>query len=124
MSINKQSRPGAPPVGSMESMSKMPRRSRARQIVNVSLNVFGIIAAGLGIYFVFEMVSGIVMLASFANPKQPTGPAGPALAIVGLLGFFGIFVFGMLAAVCITIAAWILEPVRRWQEWRAKLARG
>jgi len=63
------------------------------------------------------------MLASFANPKQPTGPAGPALAIVGLLGFFGIFVFGVLAAVCITIAAWILEPLRRWRELRARETR-
>lgn len=91
--------------------------------MNVLLNAIGIVLGAFGIWFAIELVRSTMMLVSWVHPKQATGPAGLAVATVSLIGLFGVFVFGLLSVVCITIARWILEPLRRWREWRAHPAR-
>jgi hypothetical protein len=89
-------------------------------VVNVLLNTIGVVSGVAGLWFLYEFASGVLTVLSFFRQRHPTGPAGPAVLMVSLIGLFGLFVFGLLAGVCITIAYWILEPVRRWKNWRTR----
>jgi hypothetical protein len=92
----------------------------ARRAANALLNAVGIGAALFGTYFLFETIKVVVEIVREARHSQPAGLAGPAVAIVGMFSIFAIFVFAFVAAVFLSIAGWILEPVRRWREWRLK----
>jgi hypothetical protein len=92
-------------------------------VVNVLLNAIGIVAGVAGLWFLYEFVGGVLLVLSFFRQRQPAGLAGPAVLMVSLIGLFGLFVFGMLAGFCLMIAYWLLEPIRRWKQWRARAPR-
>jgi hypothetical protein len=89
-------------------------------VVNVLLNTIGIVAGVAGLWFLYEFVDGVLVVLSFMRLRQSNGLGEPAVLSVALIGLFGLFVFGMLAGICLSVAYWILEPVRRWREWRAR----
>ena len=92
-----------------------------RVIARRVITTIGVAAAVGGGYFLFEMGSVIWAMVSFSRGESPSnaGLASPAVMIVGWLFFLEVFVFGVLSAVLLAIAAWALEPRRRWREWRA-----
>jgi hypothetical protein len=92
-----------------------------RVIARRVITTMGIAAALGGGYFLFEMGSviwGMITLSSSGSANR-SGLASPAVMIVDWLFFLEAFVFGVLSAVLLAIAAWALEPRRRWREWRA-----
>ena len=89
-----------------------------RVIARRVITTIGIAAALGGGYFLFEMGSVIWDAVSF-SPSGSAGLGSPAVMIVAWLFFLEAFVFGVLSALLLAIAAWALEPRRRWREWRA-----
>ena len=55
---------------------------------------------------------------------QPSGPGGLAALIAGLLSFVFVVVLGTLTGVFLVVAAWALEPRRRWRRWRGTASDG
>lgn len=101
-------------------MTRDPARSIGRGVVNVAIKTFGLVAAAAGFYFAVLAIEDVFTVAEMAvrNRPQPGGLAAPALAMVGMFDVIFVFVFGFAAAICLTIAAWILEPSDRWRRWR------
>jgi hypothetical protein len=99
-----------------------PARTIGRRIVDALVNAFGLVAAGAGLYFGFLTIQSIVTVASIAYHarSQPGGLAGPAVGVVGMFDIIFVFVFGFATVICLSIGAWILEPVARWRQRRAR----
>jgi hypothetical protein len=90
-----------------------------RVIARRVITTIGIAAALGGGYFLFEMGSVIWDMVSFSpGNASRAGLASPAVMVVAWLFFLEVFVFGVLSALLLAIAAWALEPRRRWREWR------
>ena len=103
-------------------MTRDLTRTIGRGIVNVAIKAFGLIAAAAGFYFAVLTIEDVFTIAEMAvrNRAQPSGFAAPALALVGMFDIIFVFVFGFAAGICLTIAAWILEPGDRWRRWRLR----
>ncbi|HEY1953910.1 MAG TPA: hypothetical protein VGG76_13980 [Gemmatimonadaceae bacterium] len=94
-----------------------------RKIVDVLIKLFGLIATGGGLYFTALTIGSIARVVMMAKSHATPGLAAPALAIVGMFQVVFVFVFGFVAAICLSIGVWILEPIDRWRAWRAHRAR-
>jgi hypothetical protein len=100
---------------------KLPQIAARGGQARAALTVVGVAAAVVGIYVAFltggkiwEFIAIVRALAS-----QPSGLGGPGVVIVTLFSFVVVVVLGSLTGVLLLIAAWALEPRRRWREWRA-----
>jgi len=99
---------------------KLPEVAAREGAVRVGLNVLGVAAGAAGVYVAF-LTSGkiwefITIVRALAG--QPAGAGGPGVVIVTLVAFVFVVVLGSLTGVLLLIAAWALEPRRRWREWR------
>lgn len=98
-------------------------QSRARKVVGVLLNTVGIASAAGGVYFTVQVVAAILDIVQLSRSQPKTGPAvGTSHGAAAFLGMFDlafIFVFGLIAVMCFLLAGWLLEPFRRWRDWRA-----
>jgi hypothetical protein len=104
---------------------KLPQIAARGARARAALTVVGVAAAVVGVYFAFltggkiwEFITIVRALAS-----QPTGLGGPGVVIVTLFSFVVVVVLGSFTGVLLLIAAWALEPRRRWREWRAPTSR-
>ena len=103
---------------------KLPEIAARGGQARVALTIVGIAAAVAGVYFAFltggkiwEFITIVRALAS-----QPPGVGGPGIVIVTLFSFVFVVVLGSFTGVLLLIAAWALEPRRRWQQWRTPRA--
>jgi Sec-independent protein secretion pathway component TatC len=99
---------------------KLPEIASRGPRVRAALTVVGIAAAIAGVYFAFLTGGSIWKFISLvrAMSSQPAGLAGPGVVIVSLFSFVFVIVLGSFTGVLLLIAAWALEPRRRWREWR------
>jgi Sec-independent protein secretion pathway component TatC len=99
---------------------KLPEIASRGPRVRAALTVVGFAAAIAGVYFAFLTGGAIWKFISLvrAMSSQPAGLAGPGVVIVSLFSFVFVVVLGSLTGVLLLIAAWGLEPRRRWREWR------
>lgn len=104
---------------------KLPQIAARGARARAALTVVGVAAAVVGVYFAFltggkiwEFITIVRALAS-----QPVGLGGPGIVIVTLFSFIVVVVLGSFTGVLLLIAAWALEPRRRWREWRAPTSR-
>jgi hypothetical protein len=96
-----------------------PERSLARQIVGIIINAIGIGAGVCGCYFAYMTISTVIEMTRLPPLRtQPGRAASPGIALIGGFDLLAIVVFGVVAAFSLVLAVWILEPVRRWREWR------
>ena len=102
------------------STQELRSPSRARKVVGVLLNAAALAAAAGGAYFLVETIQSLIHVIGLSRASQPAGPAGPAVAILGVFDVMFIFVFGLMAGICLAFAAWILEPISRWRNWRSR----
>ena len=89
--------------------------------MRAAITAVGIAAAVAGVYFAFLTGGAIWDLVSFLRElsTEPAGPGAVAVVIMGLFSFVFIVVFGSVTGALMLIAAWGLEPRRRWREWRS-----
>jgi hypothetical protein len=99
---------------------KLPQIAARGGRARAALTVVGVAAAVVGVYFAFltggkiwEFITIVRALSS-----QPVGLGGAGVVIVTLFSFVVVVVLGSFTAVLLLIAAWALEPRRRWREWR------
>jgi hypothetical protein len=99
---------------------KLPEIAAQGGRARAALTVVGIAAAVVGIYVAFltggkiwEFMTIVRVLAG-----QPAGLGGAGIIIVTLFSFVLVVMLGSLTGVLLLIAAWALEPRRRWREWR------
>jgi hypothetical protein len=80
----------------------------------------GIVGALLGVYFAYLTAGAIwkFILLLRALSSLPEGQAGIPLLIAGFISFVFIVVLASVTGLLMLIAAWGLEPRRRWREWR------
>jgi hypothetical protein len=99
---------------------KLPEIAARGASVRAALTVVGIAAAAAGIYFAFLTGGKIWDFVSLLRnlSSQPAGVVAPGIMIVAVFSFFFVVVLGSLTGVLLLIAAWALEPRRRWQQWR------
>jgi len=99
---------------------KLPEIASRGPRVRAALTAVGIAAAIAGVYFAYLTGGSIWKFISLvrAMSSQPAGLAGPGVVIVSLFSFVFVVVLGSLTGVLLLIAAWGLEPRRRWREWR------
>jgi hypothetical protein len=99
---------------------KLPEIASRGARVRAALTAVGFAAAIAGVYFAFLTGGAIWKFISLvrAMSGQPAGLAGPGVAIVSLFSLVFVVVLGSLTGVLLLIAAWGLEPRRRWREWR------
>lgn len=104
---------------------KLPQIAARGARARAALTVVGVAAAVVGVYFAFltggkiwEFITIVRVLAG-----QPAGLGGPGVVIVTLFSFVVVVVLGSFTGVLLLIAAWALEPRRRWREWRAPTSR-
>jgi hypothetical protein len=84
------------------------------------ITVAGIVATILGVYCAFLTAGAIwkFILLLRALSSLPEGQAGIPLLIAGFISFVFVVVLGSATGLLMLIAAWGLEPRRRWREWR------
>ena len=92
--------------------------SPIRKAVGVITNAFGILATVAGLYFAYDVLTSIRSLAGLSR-AQSAGLATPAIAVTGVFDVMMIFVMGILSLICLSIGAWILEPITRWRRRRS-----
>jgi hypothetical protein len=99
---------------------KLPEIASRGPRMRAALTAVGFAAAIAGVYFAFLTGGSIWKFISLvrAMSSQPAGLAGPGVVIVSLFSFVFVVVLGSLTGVLLLIAAWGLEPRRRWREWR------
>ena len=99
---------------------KLPEIASRGPRVRAALTAVGFAAAIAGVYFAYLTGGSIWKFISLvrAMSSQPAGLAGPGVVIVSLFSFVFVIVLGSLTGVLLLIAAWGLEPRRRWREWR------
>jgi hypothetical protein len=99
---------------------KLPEIASRAPRVRAALTAVGFAAAIAGVYFAFLTGGAIWKFISLvrAMSSQPAGLAGPGVAIVSLFSLVFVVVLGSLTGVLLLIAAWGLEPRRRWRERR------
>ena len=99
---------------------KLPEIASRGPRVRAALTAVGFAAAIAGVYFAFLTGGSIWKFISLvrAMSSPPAGLAGPGVVIVSLFSFVFVIVLGSLTGVLLLIAAWGLEPRRRWREWR------
>ena len=99
---------------------KLPEIKARGGGTRAALTAVGIAAGVGGVYFAFLTSGAIWDFVSLvrALSSQPTGLGGPGVVIVALFSFVFVVVLGSLTGVLLLIAAWALEPRRRWREWR------
>ncbi len=102
----------------MRVSAKQP--SLARQIVGILINAIGIAAAVCGGTLAYNATTSAIDLVRLIHAAPQGGLAGPGIAVVGMLDVMIVFVLGTVAVLSLALAAWILEPMRRWREWRGK----
>ena len=92
-----------------------------RPWVHAVITAVGIAAAIAGVYFAFLTGGAILDWVLYLREisTEPAGPGAIAVVIMGLFSFVFIVVFGSVTGAFMLIAAWGLEPRRRWREWRA-----
>lgn len=99
---------------------KLPEITGRGGRVRAALNVVGVAAAAVGVYVAFltggKIWEFITIVRALAG--QPAGAGGPSIVIVTLVAFVFVVVLGSLTGVLLLVAAWALEPRRRWREWR------
>lgn len=80
----------------------------------------GIVGGILGVYFAYLTAGAIwkFILLLRALSGLPEGQAGIPLLIAGFISFVFVVVLGSATGLLMLIAAWGLEPRRRWREWR------
>lgn len=80
----------------------------------------GIVAAILGVYLAFLTAGAIwkFILLLRASSSLPESQAGVPLLIAGFISFVFVVVLASVTGLLMLIAAWGLEPRRRWREWR------
>ena len=102
-----------------------PDRSLARQIAGIIVNAIGIGAGVCGGYFAYMTISTVIDMTRLPPLRtQPGRAASPGVALVGSFDLLAVVVFGVVAALSLALAVWILEPVRRWREWRGGVPNG
>jgi hypothetical protein len=99
---------------------KLPEIAAQGARARLALTVVGIAAAVGGVYFAFLTGGAIWKFMSLvrALSGQPTGLAGPGVVIIALFSFVFVVVLASATGVLLLVAAWALEPRRRWREWR------
>jgi hypothetical protein len=104
---------------------KLPEIAARGPKVRAALRGIGIAAAAGGTYFAFltggkiwDFVSLLRGLSSY-----PPGVVAPGIVIVAVIAFIFVIVLGSLTGVLLLIAAWALEPRKRWREWRTPTSR-
>lgn len=104
---------------------KLPEIAARGGRVRAALTVLGIAAAIGGVYFASLTGGAIWDFVSLVRglSGQPTGLGGPGVVIVALFSFVFVVVLASLTGVLLLIAAWALEPRRRWREWRTPASR-
>jgi hypothetical protein len=91
-----------------------------RQAVGIIINTIGIAAAVCGVYFAYMTIRSVVDIVRLPPLHAASSRyASPAVALIGGLFWLELIVFGAVAVISLALAAWILEPWRRWKEWRA-----
>ena len=80
----------------------------------------GILGAILGVYFAYLTAGAIwkFILLLRALSSLPEGQAGIPLLIAGFISFVFVVALASVTGLLMLIAAWGLEPRRRWREWR------
>jgi hypothetical protein len=99
-----------------------PPPTTGRKVVGVFINAFGLVAAVAGFYFAALAIGSIAHIVTMARSRTTAGLAAPAIAVVGMFDIMFVFVFGFVAVICLSIGAWILEPLDRWRSWRRRRA--
>lgn len=104
---------------------KLPEIAARGGRARAALIIVGVAAAFAGVYFasltgakIWEFITIVRALAS-----QPAGLGGAGVVIVALFSFVVVVVLGSFTGALLLIAAWALEPRRRWREWRAPASR-
>jgi hypothetical protein len=84
-----------------------------------AITVAGIIAAILGVYCAFLTAGAIwdFILLVRALSGLPEGQAGIPILIAGFISFVFVVVLGSATGLLMLIAAWGLEPRRRWRQY-------
>ena len=99
---------------------KLPDTATRGPLARWAIGGIGLAAAMLGVYCAF-LTGGAIwdfVLLVRAVSGQPHGLAGPAIVITGVVSFLFVVVLGSVTGLLLLIAAWGLEPRRRWREWR------
>src|SRR6476661_722160 len=99
---------------------RTPPPTTGRKVVGVFINAFGLVAAVAGFYFLALAIGSIAHIVTMARSRTTAGLASPAIAVVGMFDILFVFV----AVICLSIGAWILEPLDRWRSWRRRRAQG
>jgi uncharacterized membrane protein len=103
-------------------VTQAPAPTLGRKIVGVFINAFGLVAAAAGLYCAGLGIAAIFHIVMLTRARSTAGLGSPAIAIVGMFDVVFVFVFIFLAVICLSIGAWILEPLRRWRGWRLRRA--
>jgi hypothetical protein len=83
------------------------------------INTIGIAAAVCSVYFAYMTIHSVVDIVRLPPLRAASSRyASPAVALLGGLFWLELIVFGAVAVVSLALSAWILEPLRRWREWR------
>ena len=116
----------AVPVGAATWLVfKLPDTAARGRVARWAIGGIGIAAAMLGVYAAF-LTGGAIwdfVLLVRAVSGQPQGLAGPAIVITGVVSFLFVVVLGSVTGLLLLVAAWGLEPRRRWREWRSPAPR-
>ena len=99
---------------------KLPDLAARSPAVRSALVGVAIAAAIGGVYFAFLTGGAIWDFISLvrAVSRQPAGPANPGIVVAGIFSFIFVIVLGSVTGLLLLIAAWGLEPRRRWAAWR------
>jgi len=98
-----------------------PKRSLARQIVGIVINAIGIAAGVCGCYFAYLTISTVIEMRGLPPLRAQPGRASASTALIGFFDLLAVVVFSVISALTLALAVWILEPVRRWKEWRGSI---
>ncbi|HEY0527243.1 MAG TPA: hypothetical protein VGD02_00325 [Gemmatimonadaceae bacterium] len=81
--------------------------------------VFGVVTGSLGTYTLVLIVRAAIDFAHLLalNPQNRATRLA-ALMLMGSIDILTIVIFGIFTALLFALAAWGLEPRRRWREWR------
>jgi amino acid transporter len=94
--------------------------SRQGPYARRGITAAGIIAAIIGVYCAFLTAGAIwdFILLVRALSGLAEGQAGIPILIAGFISFVFVVVLGSATGLLMLIAAWGLEPRRRWRQWR------
>jgi hypothetical protein len=102
---------------------KLPDPASRGRYTRLAITAIGIVAALTGVYYAFLTGGAIwdfvlLLRAMSRLPQGQAAQAGLSIVIAGFFSFLVVIVLGSVTGLLLLIAAWGMEPRRRWRAWR------